>query len=139
MTDDHRQAYLDHRRMLNEWELESSGRYDRGILTMTAGALALSLAFIDKLSPEGAVQGKICLGISWGLLIATLVLSLVSHLTSQSAVRRERDTLDSEHEGKGSDQKNPYSDATHWLNVASAIGFVGGVVFLCVFAYLNVK
>jgi len=43
-----RAAYLSERRALIESEQKSSEQFDKGILTLAAGALAVSLVFLEK-------------------------------------------------------------------------------------------
>ncbi len=132
------QAYLDHRSELNKGELEVSGRYDQWILTLSGGALGISIAFIEKVAPSPAAWTLAFIGIAWLVLISAIVCALVSLLTSQSAYRRERDILDDELGVKDPpEKKNAPAKATHALNVWAMALFAVGVVFLCLFSVFN--
>ncbi len=133
-------AYLDQRQALIDIEVDASSRLDRGILTLSGGALGLSVTFIEKIAPHPQPWTIWLLGSSWFLLLATLLISLYSHLTSQSAMRRQREILDLELENKclTKDQmRNSMSTCTHWLNISSMITFTIGVILLCAFTITN--
>ena len=133
-------AYLDQRQALIDIEVDSSNRLDRGILTLAGGALGLSITYIEKIAPEPSPSTLWLLGFSWFLLLATLLVSLASHLTSQSGMRRQRDILDLELEKDElteDEKKNKWSLATHYLNISSMVTFSLGVILLCVFTLCN--
>lgn len=135
-----RKVYLGEREGLNKMELEVSGRYDQWLLTLAGGALALSITFLDKIAPHPEPSTLRWLIVAWGFLLITLILGLVSLLTSQSAIRRQRDILDHMQEPQtapSGPMKNRKATATRWLNVSSMVFFALGIVFLCVFSVLN--
>jgi hypothetical protein len=45
-------SYVKERETLNHSSLEISGRYDKSVLFLSGGALALSVTFIEKLPPR---------------------------------------------------------------------------------------
>ena len=135
-------AYLDQRQALIDIEVDASNRLDRGILTLAGGALGLSITYIEKIAPNPSPSSLWLLGLSWLLLLATLLVSLASHLTSQSAMRRQRDILDldlEKDELTEDEKKNVWSTATHWLNISSIVTFSLGVILLCVFTLCNLR
>ena len=113
-------TYIDERKELVIGERESSARYDKWILTLAGGSLGLSITFIKNVSPDPETSTLWFLGIAWSLLLLAIIAALASHLTSQSAFRRQRDILDEELEKHSPQEKvNGMATATHWLNIAS--------------------
>lgn len=136
-------AYLDQRQSLIDIEVEASKSFDHWVVTLAGGALGLSITFIEKIAPHPGHGTLWLLGLSWTLLLITILVSLTSHLTSQSAMRRQRDILDSELEKEPEtplteeERRNRYAAATHWLNISAMVTFAAGIVFLCIFSLLN--
>jgi len=131
------QAYLDHRKQLNQGELEVSGRYDQWLLTLSGGALGLSIAFLEKLTPDRETQAVYLLALSWTALVAAILCGLFSLYVSQKSYCKERDNLDADPLGVKEFPKNPWQGWTSGLNISSSILFGIGIIFLCVFALLN--
>jgi len=134
------QIYLDHRKVLNNMELEVSGRYDQWIITLAGGALVFSITFLEKIATQPKPLTLWFLGAAWVFLLLTLIFGLFSLLTSQSAIRREREILDEnlgEENPTPESQKNILAICTHWLNVLSIITFTLGIILLCIFSILN--
>lgn len=133
--------YIDERRELVIGERESSSRFDKWILTLSGGALGLSITFIDKITPNPTPNSSYLLSLSWLLLLLTILISLASHLTSQAAFRRQRDILDKQleagtEEGEREGVNRP-AIVTNCLNIASMVFFGAGVIFLCLFLIYN--
>jgi hypothetical protein len=132
--------YLGCRDGYDKAELEVSGRYDQWILTLSGGALAISITFIEKIAPVPAGHTLHWLKWSWFLFVVSLLGGLVSLLTSQSAIREQRRELDKAFQ----DRKPPtyrtrkwFTCLTNLLNWGSALVFVAGVSCLCMFAFTN--
>ncbi len=134
-------TYLKTRQSYNEAELEVSGRYDKWILTLSGGALGLSITFIEKIAKNPTPDTLFWLKISWGCLVISLLIALLSLVTSQSAIRENREELDSAH----SEKRAPNLSFPRWftcitngLNWGSLLLFILGVTFLCVFSFKNI-
>ncbi|MCX7006430.1 MAG: hypothetical protein NTY53_04140 [Kiritimatiellaeota bacterium] len=134
------QTYFSYRESLDKAELEMSGRYDRWIITLSAGALALSITFIKEIAPCPIACSVFALKVSWIFLGASLLSALVSLLTSQQAIRDFRNDFE-EMRNNGIEQPAPkmkFAKLTNWLNWSSAVLFICGVVALCVFSVENI-
>ena len=129
-------TYLDERRTLVSSELDVAGRFDKSILTLSGGALLLSMTFVKDIASKP--HNTWTLFISWLLLAIAISSMLVSLLTSQSALRCQRDLLDEtlERQPQGS-SNNRLGAATHRLNIASIVVFIAALSFLSVFIYVN--
>jgi len=136
-------VYLEERKSLIEAELEQSRLFDRAILTLSAGAFGLSLAFIRKIAPSIKMGSQFLLISSWICFSLSILSTLVSFLTSQSACSRQREILESEYfnhnkeKDKNNFKKNKPAIWTKKLNIISIVTFILGVVFLAIFSMIN--
>ena len=135
------ETYLSTRKSYDEAELEVSGRYDKWILTLSGGALGLSITFIEKIAKSPTPDTLVWLKISWVCLVLSLLTGLLSLVTSQSAIRENRNELDLAH----SERRAPrlifsrcFTYVTNGLNWGSLFLFILGVAFLCVFSFTNI-
>ena len=130
-------TYLDERRSLVNTELDVSSRFDKSILTLSGGALLLSMTFVKDIASKPNLACALLT--AWLLLALTICLMLISLLTSQSALRRQRDILDDDL-GQPEPEvahRNLCGVVTHWLNVSSIAVFITALVFLSVFIAAN--
>jgi len=135
-------VYRQHREFLLRGLYEQAKSFDKGILTLASGALALSLVFIQRIAPDPKPWTLYFLLQSWLCFAASIVSTLMSFLASQAAHRnriREWDESYDAFPGKPNIVERKIAGAlTHWLNIASASLFLAGVVSLIVFAVGNV-
>jgi hypothetical protein len=124
----------DERTWLKRADHTASRDFDRAVMTLAAGALGLSIAFIQNIAPHPV--HKVWLALSWSLFASSLVLILSSLLTSQHALRCEMRYLDSSEEDAGM-PGGWLGHLTTQLNWFAAGAFVLGVGALVVFAFLN--
>lgn len=148
-------SYVKERDGLRVASLKISERYDKWMLVLAGGALALSLTFIEKIAPHPKSWSFVFLLIAWLLLIVSVVLELVALATSQRALTEQVALLDNEYQS----YLNSLSvrDATDWTepaytptpvnneftvktrerNTWSLRSFVLGIFFLCAFSAVN--
>ena len=131
-----REEYLEERKILVEAERQAAESFDKSLITLSSGALALTVPFIRFLAPNPTA---LCLlFVAWGGFILALLTILFSILVSQGALRKQRDILDElyRHNADAA-QKNRLADVTNALNTASIVLFVGGVLMFALFAGRN--
>jgi len=132
------QIYLDERKSLFNSKYESSRSFDRAILTLSAGALGLSITFIKQIAPCPKNDTHIFIILSWICFGLSILSTLISFLTSQKACERQIKILENSFvEHSNNFKTNIYSKWTEGLNVTSIILFIAGVVFLLIFSTLN--
>lgn len=90
-------SYAKERERLNSASLEAGGRYDRIVITLGGGALALSLTFIEKIAPSPCLGTIWILIVAWSSLLVCVVLQLLALASSQDAVRLQIERLDAEY------------------------------------------
>ena len=136
------EVYLEERKLLVDAEREGARTFDKAILTLAAGALGLSVTFVDKIAPLPQATTLWLLVASWISFGFSIIVTLSSFITSQWACIRQREILDTEWLNSSQEQKsiqNCWTRVTNALNVVSILSFVTGVIFLCLFAFVNLS
>jgi hypothetical protein len=131
VSDDEATPRSDRRQWLIQADHTASRDFDRTVVALSAGALGLSIVFVQNIAPQPV--HKEWLAIAWGLFAASLIANLASFLTSQHALRWEMRHFDEEVETAG----GWLGKTTIGLNWCSAVAFILGVIALVTFAYLN--
>jgi len=127
------------RRLLIEGERIGSQQFDRAILNLSAGALALSITFLERVLQQPWQHTRV-LAAAWVGFCTAIIFTLSSFLTSQSAHRKQLEILEGLLAGEESVlQRNSLAVWTQCLNIAAAVAFVTGTIVLLVFAYLNLS
>ena len=104
--------------------------FDTAIRALSGGALAISLTFVHDIAPHP--HHNWTLAAAWCLFVLALAVNLWSFLTSARASGAMlRVMLDAETDSL------PESRITDWLNWLAMAAFGCGVVFLVLFAVLN--
>ncbi|HXF81418.1 MAG TPA: hypothetical protein VNN19_01500 [bacterium] len=132
MTD---KSKFDYRQWLIKADYEASQAYDKTVLTLAAGALGISFAFIKDIVPSPKPETMRLLLWGWSAFGFSLLATLISLLTSQFALRTAMVQYDqkrtSERPGRW------WSILTSGLSIASGLAFVIGVILLVFFATGN--
>ena len=146
MPDTTYQAYLDERAKLLEVEREYARNYDKYVLTLAGGSLALSLTFLKDLIPEQGPVAIWLLWFSWILLVASALLVLLMMRASEDGHRESREIRDQE-AAKGGDRfwlrvnaeqdKSRIAPRVDALKKSSMWAFCGGIACLLIFALVN--
>jgi hypothetical protein len=131
--------YREDRKMLIEAEADQSRLFDRGILSLAAGALGLSLYFFRDIPTPTHIGFILC---SWCLFGLSLFVTMTSFLISQKAHREQRRILTSRQKA----QNSQASPGQHWsarvtgaLNWVSLGLFGSGIIFLVLFTSNNIN
>jgi hypothetical protein len=148
-------SYVQERDGLRDASLQISERYDKWMLFLAGGALALSLTFIEKIAPHPRPWSFVVLLVAWILLIISVVLELHALATSQRALTEQVTLLDKEYQsflnslssptqvgsvesiGTSIAAENEFAAKTRILNAWSLRAFIAGIVFLCFFSAVN--
>ncbi len=123
-----------------EWLLETDRRvlesYDKAMMTLSGGALAISLTFINDIVTSPKPGTVALLVTAWSLLTLSVVAILASIFAAHIAHRKAIEQVD---EGKIYKEKAGgwFACLTSWLNVGALMSFFFGVVFLAWFAISN--
>jgi hypothetical protein len=110
------------------------------VTTGAAGALVLSITFIEKLAPNPDPRTRDLLLGAWVLLGLTLGLNFAGHFFSQKAFDRYLRNFDKAYcDGVPCDHESASSRASRWLDAFSGITFIVGIILLAAFATTNLR
>lgn len=134
---DHRsyQQYLDERRLLIESERAAGDNFDKVLLALSAGSIALSVTFVEKIGSAGVA--KPLLYGAWLVLASALVVNLRSFMALQESIMRVMQINDIMWESGPCDISNPHQPQIRVLNRWSFRLFVVGILLLLMFAGVN--
>ena len=121
----------EYRQFLVDCHHTASQDFDKAIMTLSGGALGLSITFVHDIAPHPS--HNVLLGSAWGCFTMSLLLILISFLTSQGALLAMIGAID---DGTALPKKGwaRFTAVTNWL---SAGGLVAGAVLLVLFALYN--
>jgi hypothetical protein len=118
--------------VLQDIENRSWRQFDETMITLSAGALGLSIAFVRNIVKQPGY--KYMLATAWCCFGATLVVMVFSFMLSICAVRKEA-TIEM---GQGEVQETNRADSIlNIMNWGALVIFSIGVMFLALFALLN--
>jgi len=125
------------------WDALRAGQeqYDKYLLTLSGGGLAISLTLVkDVFGPT--VAWTTVLALSWALFCLSIIATIASFMTSQKSLRRHLANYE-EFLTTGMDEKlrarNPLETLTTALNYASGTFFLAAVAATIVFASVNLQ
>jgi len=139
MDQDH---YIEMKKQVGEALRSQADQFDKAILTLAAGALALSLTFIKEIAPSPDGLTIALLAWSWGCFVSSVCCTLLSCHTSVCAYRRFDQILNIQQSKPETDAcalKNHWVTATLVLNLLSLVVFVVGTGLLSYSAYHGLK
>ena len=115
---------------------KSQDDYDKTIIALSGGALAISFAFVKDYLGHGPIENVCFLLLSWISWGFSVTMVLASFYSSHLALR---ETIKQVDEGKIDDEKpgGAYSTVTAVLNLIGGILFLLGVMFMIFFVSAN--
>jgi hypothetical protein len=113
---------------------DASQDYDKTVLTLATGTLALSVTFAHDIAPKPIPGSSILLACAWLALGLSAVFVLVSLLTSQQCIRDQIDDID---HGRNVAPHGLAARATGFLNVGSGVLLITGLIAFAWFALAN--
>ena len=140
------EEFLTHLERLRAGERHYARSYDKWLLTLSGGALGLSMTLCKDVI-RGTGQNAGWLLLSWFLFAAAILSILSCKLLSQGAHGNDAAILDELYREQGDgwrarvdqEQKKQWRrKAIGWINRASLVSFASGLGFLAYFAYLNI-
>jgi hypothetical protein len=132
------QQDADYLRMLTDCEHGAIDQFDKTVLTLAGGAFAVSFAFLKDIVKPEQVTHKcllICAWTFWSIsLLCTLTSFYFSHIAMRHAQRKFRDGVRREKSLRGW-----FGTATIWLNPASGVAFMVGLISMSAFVTTNLN
>ena len=117
-------------------EQKSQESYDKSVLSLSGGALAVSFAFLDRLVGTGCPSDPILLFLAWLSWSFSILSVLASFFFSQLAFRTAVHQVDTK---KIYNQRpgRQFDILTAVLNATGGILLATGVILMSVFVYRN--
>lgn len=133
MADTELQKYRD---VLVEADHQASLNYDKAVMTLSGGALGISVTFLKDIVPMPIATTKILLFVSWIAFAISLASILISYLFSMESLRKTIRQVDD-----GTIYTKPAggfaTKLTEFLRILASVGFLVGVIGFIWFALAN--
>jgi hypothetical protein len=118
-------VYFEERNLLIKSKLDQSRQFDKAILTLAAGALGLSITFINQIAPNIKPGTEFILILAWIGFGISIFSILFSFLTSQKACEKQIEILEhvffENEKNKKEKRENKAATWTEYLNILSII------------------
>jgi hypothetical protein len=129
------QQYFDERKMLADGERAAAEGFDKTLLTLSAGGIALSVTFVEKLGAAGTF--KPVLYASWIMLVGALLLNIRAFMKRQTGFKQSTLMNDERFRNGRTLLANPFGKRAETFNEVAYWFFVAGILLLLLFAGLN--
>lgn len=128
-------AQAKYREHLLACEQKSQESYDKTLLTLSGGALAISFAFVENFIAKRPIENAGTLTAAWVCWAGSLALLLASFYISVFAFRRTLMDFDDGHP-----MKEPGGTSGYWVDALNAVGgilFIAGLILMFIFVHNN--
>lgn len=126
----------EYRNYLMESKIYSQNTLDKYLISLSSGALGISIIFVENIIKSKPIYFKCLLTISWILFSITILLVLISFFSSIrsfSKAIKQTDSNDIHKEEPG----GYWNKFTKYLNIINLILFTIGLITLLLFVSLN--
>jgi hypothetical protein len=140
LPDAYFEGLLKHREAMVELRSDQLTTLDKSLLSISSGALGISIVYMDKIGGGSAGVSNLLLA-SWFCFGAAISANIISYFTGGEDAQREIKKIDkciitsAVYESGG----NPFRGATQALNVVALVLFILGVSFLTLHAYTSTR
>jgi hypothetical protein len=132
--------FLERRRHLEQQRRQSLDEFDRQVLILAAGALALSITYLHNIAARPLAWTIVLLILAWAALLTAIVATVLSFRESAKAFLQQIKAEDENYRtGKPLVVDEAAALRTRWLTRIAALGFALGLSFLALFAVFNVR
>ena len=126
---------MDYRKALADLEAQAQSHYDKLVVYLAGGAMALSFAFLQDIVGDGPAYSPAALVWAWGMWLLSLLFALGSHYASTLAMRKAVQEFDSG--VRNYTLGGSYTTLVKALNPAAGFAFLVGAFSAGVFLYRN--
>ena len=136
----------EYRRHLILSEQGSQWEYDKALLSLSGGALGVSVVFLDKVFGGQAICSRWVLTVAWSCWCLSLAVVIASHFCSIKALRMAVKQVDAENrkvdtgKPRGLHHETPggyYAKITDVCNALGGILFIVGLFYMMTFVWIN--
>ena len=130
-----RKEYLSERHTLIQLEMEAYRSFDKTILAISSGSIALSVSMIDRFQ-HAALW---CLPIaSWSFWLLSILFQIISYWATSKAMQEEQIILGEQYKDDSVDpRENQYRGIPTQYNLAALIALVMGMLLFLAFIAIN--
>lgn len=119
---------------------ESQNDFEKNLVYLSAGALALSMGFMEKIVSFEKANNKWIIIVSWVFLASTLLLNLASHLISVRNSTKAREEMDAGMDyNKLIERISCRNKLMRIINWISYVMFAFGVASAVIFCSINMN
>ncbi len=129
-------ALYQYRQHLVTAEQKAQDDYDKAVLSLSGGAFAVSLVFIEKVIGPGKIVHEWVLLAAWVCWCLSIAAVLWSFYVSRNALRKAIDQFDS-NQPLPRQPGGVMARATEILNFLSGSSFVLGLLLIATFSIFN--
>ncbi len=133
--------YLEYRKHLWDAGKSASEHTDKAIMSLSAGALALSMAFLKDIVPlKDAIDLPLIIT-GWCAFGSSIACVLLSQYESRKAIEVQLQRLESHitQDHENADKPNHHTDWTSRLNLIAGTLFLTGLILIILFTTFNVR
>src|SRR5690625_691790 len=129
---------LKYRQELIDAKNASQDELDKALLSLSAGAFGITIAFLNSISASPPIQtgwlytSLICWGLTISFSLVAFYLSVISHEKDLKILNSNPDLLYEKN------RKDPINTAVKALNVISLVLFITGLITISIFAAKNI-
>lgn len=132
------QAEKSDRIILQRIKEKSEDDFEKNITYISAGALAISLTFLEKIVPVKESTLTYLVISSWTLLVLTLLSNLLSHQYSSYIIDKTIDDVDDNSKDSIENWARRTKKIRIW-NILNVVGLIIGIGLFIVFVSINVS
>jgi hypothetical protein len=139
LTPDKQRLLAETRADLLKRQLSNAENYDKAILSLSTVFLGFSFAFLKDFVPAHLAEGLYLVYVSWIMLTAAVVTTVISFWVSQWAIDEQLKKAEDYYlrGNEGALEKSETAKITDYINFASGALFIFGVSLTTVFVFTN--
>lgn len=120
-------------------QLSNAENYDKAILSLSTAILGFSFAFLKDFVPAHLAERLWLLYASWVMLTGAVITTVVSFWVSQRAINVQLEKAEDYYlrNDEAALEKSRIAKVTDWLNIATGVLFILGVLLTTVFVIAN--
>lgn len=140
-SDEDKKLLADLTAEIRKRQVSSSENFDKSVLTLSSGGLAVSLGFLKDFLPIDQSVWSWTLYASWSALTMATVVTMLSFLASAKAQEFQQETGQAYYLRQDASKLglNPWDRVVIWMNRVAGLGFISGVILTTLFVSINLE
>lgn len=134
-----RDALRKYREFLLSEQSKSQAEFDKNILWLSSGALAVSFTFLKDLISTNQIEAPLLLAIAWICWLISIFSIFFSYHYSSLSLKQEVSRVDNGTNYDSPPAEEKYAIYTLLLNRAGIVFLFSGIVFIIIFSSLNLN